>query len=191
MIAHTSAPEPPSATTSSWHARGLLFENCNCDLLCPGHVSFKQSCSHERCQGNWAIHIAEGRFGDLDLGGLNAAVVFDAPRRMYEGGWAQLCFIDAAASVPQRAAVEDILSGRAGGPWGILTRFVDTRLATQCVPMRFEDDGREKRLTIPTLFETTVTAIRGADGVTDAQIQNLMATQTSHPGGCGIWWGAV
>jgi hypothetical protein len=173
MISDTPASAPPPAATPAWRARGLLFENCNCDLLCPGHISFKQPCSHERCQGTWAIHLEEGRFGEIDLGGLNAAIVFDAPRRMYDGGWSQLCFIDADASVAQRAALEDILSGRAGGPWDILTRFVDTRLDTQYVPMRFEADGREKRLTSPTLFDTTVKAIRGADGESDAQIQNL------------------
>ena len=157
----------------AWRASGLLFENCNCDLLCPGHVSFKQPCTHDRCQGNWAVHLDEGRFGDVDLAGLNAAIVFDAPRRMYEGGWSQLCFVDAAATPPQRAALDDILSGRSGGPWGILTRFVNNRLDTQYVPMRFEDDGREKRLTVPALFDTMVTAIRGADGRSDARIENL------------------
>ena len=69
-----------------WHARGLVFENCNCQLLCPGHVSFKQPCSNERCVGNWALHVDAGRFDAIDLAGLNAVIVFDAPQRMYEGG---------------------------------------------------------------------------------------------------------
>ncbi len=159
--------------TSQWQARGLLFENCNCDLLCPGHVSFKQPCSHARCHGSWAMHFDDGRYGQVDLSGINAAIVFDAPQRMYDGGWTQACFIDEDATVAQRAAVDDILSGRAGGPWGILTRFVETRLDTDFVPMQFEDDGREKRLTVPDLFDTTVTAIRGADGQSDASIDNL------------------
>ncbi len=163
----------PDGDTPPWQARGLLFENCNCDLLCPGHVSFKQSCSHDRCQGSWAMHLDSGRFGQVDLSGINAVIVFDAPRRMYDGGWTQACFIDKATTTAQRAAVDDILSGRAGGPWGILTRFVETPLDTRFVPMRFEDDGREKRLTIPDLFNTTVTAIRGADGQSDARIDNL------------------
>lgn len=43
-----------------WWAKGLLFENCNCQVVCPGHVSFKQLCTHERCLGHWSIHIEEG-----------------------------------------------------------------------------------------------------------------------------------
>jgi hypothetical protein len=157
----------------AWHARGLIFENCNCQLLCPGHVSFRNDCTHERCQGHWAIHIEEGRFGDVDLAALNAVNIFDAPQRMYDGGWTQACYIDERAIEPQRAAVDSVLSGRAGGPWAILGRFVETRLETRYVPMRFEDDDREKRLTIPDLFETTVTAIRGADRQSTATIENL------------------
>ena len=159
--------------TSQWRATGLLFENCNCQLLCPGHLSFKQECTNERCQGHWAIHVDEDHFGDVDLADTNVVIVFDAPQRMYEGGWSQACYIDEQTTGPQRAALDDIVSGRAGGPWAILGRFVETRLDTRVVPMRFEDVGREKRLTIPDLFDTTVIAIRGADGATEARIENL------------------
>src|SRR5262249_59594081 len=30
---------------SSWWARGLLFENCSCTLVCPGHLHFSQNCT--------------------------------------------------------------------------------------------------------------------------------------------------
>ena len=156
-----------------WHARGLVFENCNCQLLCPGHVSFKQPCSNERCVGNWALHVDAGRFDAIDLAGLNAVIVFDAPQRMYEGGWTLASYIDKQATTAQRSALDTILSGHVGGPWAILDQFVTTRLATEFVPMQFHDEGRKKRLTIPDRFDTTVTAIRGADGQSDAVIQNL------------------
>ena len=107
-------------STTSWCATGLLFENCKCQLLCPGHVSFKQRCTHERCQGNWAIHLDESQFGDVSLSDLNAAVIFDAPQRMYDGGWTQVAYIDERATTDQRTALDDILAGRVGGPWAIL-----------------------------------------------------------------------
>ena len=162
-----------SSHTPRWWATGLVFENCNCQLLCPGHLSFKQACTNERCQGHWACHVDEGRWDDTDIADTNGVVVFDAPQRMYDGGWSQACYIDERATEPQRGALDAILSGRAGGPWAVLGRFVETRLDTRFVPMRFEDDGREKRLTIPDLFDTTVTAIRGADGQADARLENL------------------
>jgi len=158
---------------NAWQISGLVFENCNCNLLCPGHVSFKQPCTNERCQGHWAIHADTGQFGSVDLTGLNAVIVFDAPQRMYEGQWTQACYIDELATASQRTALDSILSGRAGGPWEILGRFVETRLDTAYVLIQFEDRGHEKRLTIPELFDTRVRAIRGADGTGDAVLENL------------------
>jgi len=157
----------------AWRATGVLFENCNCQLLCPAHVSFKQACTNERCHGHWALHIQEGYFGDVDLAGTNAVIVYDTPQLMFEGGWIQACYIDDGATETQRAALDAILSGREGGPWAVLGRFVETRLDTRFVSMRFEDDGREKRLSVPDVIETTITAIRGADGDTEARLENL------------------
>ncbi len=52
-------------TPVSWFARGLIFENCTCTLVCPGHMHFSQNCTYERCKGYWAIRVDEGRFGDV------------------------------------------------------------------------------------------------------------------------------
>jgi hypothetical protein len=43
------------AAIPQWWARGTLFENCNCHLLCRGHISWKLPCDYERCLGFWAI----------------------------------------------------------------------------------------------------------------------------------------
>ena len=43
-----------STRAETWWARGLIFENCSCTLVCPGHVHFSQPCTHERCVGYWA-----------------------------------------------------------------------------------------------------------------------------------------
>lgn len=158
---------------AAWHARGLLFENCSCQLLCPAHISFKQVCIGDRCRGHWAFHIDTGRFGETTIDNLNIVIVFEAPTRMYSGDWTQIFYIDQSASGAQRVALEAIFSGRAGGPWAILSRFVSRQLDTQFVPMRFEDRGREKHVMIPGVFETTVTAIRGGDGQGDAVLSNL------------------
>ena len=92
-----------------WRATGLLVENCNCQLLCPGHISFKQRCTNERCHGHWAIHVDEGRFGDIDLADTNVVIVFDAPARMYDGGWTQACYIDEPGP-PTRSARHSMTS---------------------------------------------------------------------------------
>lgn len=160
-------PEP------QWWAKGLLFENCNCQLLCPAHLSFKQLCTHERCVGHWAIHFEDGRYGETPLGGLNAVVLYDSPQHMIAGGWTTALSIDERGSEAQRAAVEAILSGAAGGPWKVLARFVGTRRETRHVPIHFEDAGRRKRMWIDGAFDTTVEAIRGKDEASEAVLSNL------------------
>ncbi len=164
---------PNHMASHQWNANGLLFENCSCQLLCPAHVSFKHTCDGDRCHGHWCFHIDSGQFNDVLLNNTNIAVVFDAPATMYEGDWTQVFYIDEATSPAQRHALESIFSGHAGGPWSVLSRFVSEQLETRVVPMTFEDNGRQKTLVIPGIFETAISAVPGADGDGDAIISNL------------------
>lgn len=156
-----------------WSARGLLFENCSCQLICPAHVSFKNECDHDRCRGFWGIHIESGRYADLVLDDLNTVILYESPVRMYAGQWIERLHIDERANRAQAEALESIFSGQAGGPWEVLAGFVAEWLPRRSSPIQFEDHGREKRLAIPGVLESTVTAIRGRDGAHDAVLSNL------------------
>jgi hypothetical protein len=165
--------EPATRTAPPWSASGLLFENCNCQLVCPGHMGFKQLCTHARCVGHWSIHVDEGRFGETALDGLNAVILYDTPQHMISGGWTEAFYLDERADEAQRRALEAILSGAAGGPWSVLARFVAKRLETRFVPLRFEDAGRKKRMAIEGVFETAIEAIRGQDKEREAALENV------------------
>jgi hypothetical protein len=160
-------------TVPTWWAEGLLFENCNCQLLCPGHLSFKQLCDQERCLGIWALAFEGGRFEETRLGGLNAAILWDSPRHMIAGNWTTALFVDERADLRQRQAIETILSGRAGGPWQVLGRFVGTRLDTRALPIHLEDAGRTKRMWAEGLFDTSIEALRGKDKTQEAVLSNV------------------
>jgi len=157
----------------AWRARGLLFENCNCQLVCPGHMHFDQLCTHERCVGYWAVRIDDGAFGEVSLAGVNAVVAYDSPQHMIDGNWTEVVVIDQAASPAQRQAVEAILTGRAGGPWAVLARFVGRWLDTRFLPVEFADEGGTKRARIPGLLEAVVTQIRGRDRSQPVLFQNI------------------
>lgn len=159
--------------TRPWHARGLLFENCNCTLVCPGHMHFEQRCTHERCKGYWAIRVDEGRFDAVDLAGAKAVVAFDCPQRMIDGGWTETLLLDEGASQRQRDALETILSGRAGGPWAVLARFVGRRCETQVAPIEIADEPSRKRLSIPGLLEAAIENIRGRDTSRPVMFENI------------------
>jgi len=157
----------------SWNARGLLFENCSCQLVCPGHVHFEQLCTHERCRGYWAIRVDEGTFAGISLAGVKALVVFDTPQKMISGGWTEVIIVDSAASSEQHHAIEMILNGSVGGPWAVLARFVERRLDTRVLPIAFDADHPVKRASIPGVLQTAVTPIRGRDRSRPVRFENI------------------
>jgi hypothetical protein len=153
----------PAGDFLSWWCRGLIFENCACTLVCPGHMHFSQLCTHERCKGYWAFRFDHGMFGDVSVAGTKAVIVFDTSQRMIDGDWTQTIIIDKAASEEQRHALDTILSGRAGGPWEKLASFVGRRGATEFLAIELHDEGTVKRLAIADRLKAIVTQIRGRD----------------------------
>ena len=156
-----------------WHARGLMFENCSCQLVCPGHMHFNQACTHERCIGYWAIRVDQGAYGDVPLAGLKALVAFDCPQHMIEGNWTEVIIIDEAASPDQRGALEAILAGRAGGSWALLAKFVSRRLDTRFLPITFAEEGDTRRATIPGLLDASIRDIKGRDRSKPVTFENI------------------
>lgn len=157
----------------SWWAQGLLFENCNCTTVCPGHVHFSQACTHEVCKGFWTIRFEDGEVDGTDLAGIDTVVVYESPQIMIEGGWKQIILVDDKASADQKNAVESLLTGGLGGPWAVLANFVSQPLPTRSVPITIEDTATRKRVTIPGILEGVVEAIRGRDKDAPVIFENI------------------
>jgi hypothetical protein len=157
----------------NWWAKGLLFENCSCQLVCPGHLHFSQLCTHERCLGYWAIRVDEGQFGQVALAGLKALIAFDSPQHMISGNWTEVVIIDEAASPEQRDAMERLLTGCVGGPWEVLAKFVGRRLETRYLPIEFAEEAGTKTGRIPGVLETAITQIRGRDRSQPVRFENM------------------
>ncbi len=158
---------------TEWWAKGLIFENCACTLVCPGHMHFSQLCTHERCKGYWALRFDEGNFNGVPLAGLRAVIGFDTPQRMIDGNWIQSLIIDEAASPAQREALETLLTGKAGGPWAKLAGFVATRLPTEYRRIEMADEGATKRVSIADRLKAVVTQIRGRDKSKPVLFENI------------------
>ena len=152
-----------SQSPTSWWAKGLLFENCSCQLVCPGHIHFDQLCTHDRCLGYWAIRFDDGHFEDTCLEGVNVVIAYDTPQHMIDGDWIQTIIIDESADEAQRRAVEQILTGTAGGPWAKLHPFVGRLLPTRYEPIVIKDEPTSKRVFIRGLLEGVVKHIRGRE----------------------------
>ena len=156
-----------------WHASGLLFENCNCQVVCPGHVHFSQSCTNERCIGYWAIRFDTGSFRDVGLGGCKVVITYDAPQLMIDGGWRQRIILDESTTPDQREALEVILSGQAGGPWEKLATFVGEALPTKVAAIDFSDEERTKHVAVEGIMEGSMETLRGQNRDEVVSLNNM------------------
>ena len=166
-MGQSDLPRPP------WSAKGLLFENCNCDGVCPGHIHFSNKCSHDRCIGYWAIQIHSGFFGAIDLSGLQCVVAVDSPQKMISGQWKEVIIVDKKASQEQLFALESILDGSAGGPWEVLDRFVKDRLPTKQLSIEILQEGNFKTLKVDSVMESTITPLTGSNKDVPVTIENM------------------
>ena len=159
--------------SESWWAKGTLYENCNCRLLCRCHISYRQPADHDRCIGYLATHIQQGRYGEVPLDGLNAVMYVNAPQIMAELGWTLGLYIDERADGPQREALQVIFTGRGGSGWGVLASLATQWLETRFVPIDHQSDGTMRSWRIDGVLDTRLEPIKSADKTGPVRLENI------------------
>ena len=151
------------STKESWHIEGEYFESCNCEMLCPCLLSHAQARPTEgHCDVVLATHIGRGSYGKVDLAGLNAVQALTTPGEMSKGGGTLAVYVDSRATSEQRAALESIFTGDAGGPPSLLAGMIAHRLPTKPAPITYSSDGKVFKLSIPQITDVTVEGVVGA-----------------------------
>jgi hypothetical protein len=146
-----------------WQIAGEYFESCNCQVLCPCLLSrAKAQPTEGHCDVVVAVRVDAGRHGATDLSGLHAVLAIYTPGVMADGDWTVAPYVDSRGSEGQRAALEAIITGQAGGSLGRFAPLMATRLPAKVVPITFTIDGRRRRLTIPGITDIAVEGIVGA-----------------------------
>ena len=106
----------------SWRIAGRYFESCNCEAICPcrmvGGIVGGRS-TYGVCYGVLCWAVDEGELDGTLLGGLAAALVIGYDDDEPGSPWRIVLHLDERCDASQRAALENILLGRLGGP-GIL-----------------------------------------------------------------------
>ena len=156
-----------------WWAKGTLFENCNCRLLCRCHISYRQPADYERCIGYLAANIEQGRFGEVLLDGMNAVVFVNAPQIMTEPGWTLGLYIDERASEPQREELLAVFGGKAGGGWGVLASLATHWLEPRFLPIHHDFDGNVPSWHIDGVLDTRLEPIKSADKINPVRLENI------------------
>jgi hypothetical protein len=98
---------------STWQVKGIYFEACNCDLVCPCYSAHPPTYGY--CEGNCAWHITQGKFGEVTLDGLNVIMMQRCDGFMRETPWQCWFYIDDRASDQQFDALRRIFTLVDGG----------------------------------------------------------------------------
>lgn len=110
----------------SWRVAGTYLESCNCDAICPCRTLAGQPggrSTHGICLGALSWRVEAGGFGGVDLAGMGAVLVTRYDDDEPSSPWDHWLFVDEQGDDSQRAALEEIFLGRAGGttvdhfPW--------------------------------------------------------------------------
>lgn len=144
-----------------WRMAGEEVASCNCAWGCP--CQFNALPTHGRCEALVGLRIDEGHYGETRLDGLRVAGAWWLPGAIHEGHGIGQIAIDERATPDQRAALLEIISGKAGGmPWEIFAAITERYLDPLFIPIEFEAnlEARTARLRAPGLGEFTVEPIR-------------------------------
>src|SRR2546428_1137770 len=96
-----------------WNMEAEYLQACNCDYGCPCEFSAPPTLGY--CEGVGAWRINRGNFDDVKLNGLCLGFAARWPRAIHEGNGTACIFVDQKATQPQRDALLEIVSGKAGG----------------------------------------------------------------------------
>ena len=159
-----------------WWAEGDLLDACNCELLCPCHVSFRQKATYDTCEAIWGVTIQCGEWGQTPLDGLKAVIVAFAPGPlMIDGGWTSLLYIDDKATPAQEEALTTIFSGTSGGPWSRLAVFFTggKYQSVKRAEINFSKEQRARRIEAPGIASLDIEAIRSVNPDEEVKLINL------------------
>jgi len=156
-----------------WQVKGELILNCNCTVFCPCVVSLGRHPPTEGyCMAWLGVRIDEGRAGDVDLGGLNVAMVLDIPGLMARGNWTAAAFIDERASETQFDRLIDIFGGKARGTTGLMSIMVGNFIGAERAPVEFVTEGKKRRLSVGKKILGEVEPIEGSNKDNEVKVVN-------------------
>lgn len=105
-------------TPTTWRLKGTALIACNCDYGCP--CNFNALPSKGFCEGSWTWHIESGHVDDVELDGLNFSIAVKWPGAIHHGNGEGVILVDERADARQQAAIATLVTGKFGGPWGVL-----------------------------------------------------------------------
>ncbi len=150
------------AAIEPWYIKGELMLSCNCTVFCPCVVSLgKHPPTEGYCQTWGGVRIDHGRYGKVDLSGLNMGLIIEIPGQMSRGKWTAGVYISEEADIYQVKALTKIMSGKARGTTHVLSILVAQFLGVHQKPIKYDVDGDIRRFSIPKVIDGEIEPIPG------------------------------
>ena len=149
-----------------WELKGTVIVACNCDYGCP--CNFNALPTTGKCEGTWTWHVERGTFGETSLDDLNFTVCVNWPGAIHEGNGEALILVDERADEDQRNAIETLVGGDVGGPWGVLAWTWPTIHGPKPAPYDLHLDGVKTRVKAGDSYEVVSETIKNP--VTGAEV---------------------
>lgn len=129
-----------------WHIEGHYILACNCDYGCP--CNFQAPPTTGFCEGLIGFHVTRGALGNVALDGRSAFLAVKWPGAIHHGGGIGHAYVEAAATPDQRDALGTIISGKAGGPWGMFASTMRDIAGPEVVAIATSVAGKDTTVSI-------------------------------------------
>jgi hypothetical protein len=153
---------------TDWYVEGPSFGNCNCGYSCP--CQFEERPTHGDCRGFEVLEISKGHFGDVDLKGTKAALLYAWPGAIFEGKGEMQVIIDPGASDAQRDALRRVFQGEEteeeATHWWVFRAMCDKVHDTLYLPINLEAnmEGRTAKVQVGDILTSTGRPIQAPHG---------------------------
>ena len=125
----------------AYRIAGTYVAACNCAGLCPCPVDGAPTGDDGECRGALVFGIKDGSLDDVELGGVSFALYNWFPSNLTAGNWKVGIVVDDGASDEQAQAVEQIVSGDAGGPFGEFKPLIGDYVGMERASVKVTDDS--------------------------------------------------
>jgi hypothetical protein len=175
-----TTPATETRGRTSYRVKAHSVEACSCAHGC--NCMFEGVPNEGICETVIGYQVEDGRFGDVDLGGIRAVVAAKWPNAIHEGHGYVVLFVDDKASQEQVDAFVTILSGQAGGmPWEAIAATIERFEGPIRKPIDLAIEGQRAHIRVPGAIELETTPLR--DPVTG----EAKEVHITYPKG-GLFW---
>jgi hypothetical protein len=144
----------------AYRMAGTYVAACNCSLLCPCPVDGPPTGPGGQCRGAAVFSISQGNLDGTDLGGVTWALYNHFPSNVTSGNWEVGIVVDESASDEQAEAIERIVSGDEGGPFGDFKPLIGSYAGMARGRVSVDGDSG----TVAGVGDFTFEPLTGADG---------------------------